>query len=101
MFADDIVICSEIRENMGGGGATKALKGRGLKVSCSKTKKHLCVCESVSPKWNEWMTLQGVEKKMMGYFKYQGSSVQSNTVRIREARSECMYVGTTGEKGKA
>lgn len=62
MFADDIVICRETMENMGGkGGATKAVRGRRIS-NCSKTKKKkknmcrcVCVSEWVNDSQAEWM----------------------------------------------
>ncbi|KAK3574373.1 hypothetical protein QTP86_006145 [Hemibagrus guttatus] len=76
MFADDIVICSESREQVEENLERWrfALERRGMKVSRSKTE-YMCV--------NEWegsgtVRLQGEEVKKVQEFKYLGSTVQSN-----------------------
>ncbi|XP_051793650.1 uncharacterized protein LOC127530564 [Acanthochromis polyacanthus] len=76
MFGDDIVICSESREQV----EEKleawrfALERRGMKVSRSKTE-YLCVNER-DPSGR--VRLQGEEIKKVEDFKYLGSTVQSN-----------------------
>ena len=76
MFADDIVICSENREQVD----EKlerwrfALERRGMKVSRSKTE-YMCVNER-DPSGR--VRLQGEEIKKVEDFKYLGSTVQSN-----------------------
>ncbi|KAK3550772.1 hypothetical protein QTP70_004610 [Hemibagrus guttatus] len=76
MFADDIVICSESREQ-----AEEnlerwrfALERRGMKVSRSKTE-YMCVNEREG---SGTIKLQGGEVKKVQEFKYLGSTVQSN-----------------------
>ncbi|KAK3518565.1 hypothetical protein QTP70_002544, partial [Hemibagrus guttatus] len=84
MFADDIVICSESREqveeNLERWGF--ALERRGMKVSRSKTE-YMCVNEREG---SGTVRLQGEEVKKVQEFKYLGSTVQSN--------------GECGERGK-
>ncbi|KAK3525856.1 hypothetical protein QTP70_010934 [Hemibagrus guttatus] len=76
MFADDIVICSESREQV----QEKlerwrfALERRGMKVSRSKTE-YMCVNEREG---SGTVRLQGEEVKKVQEFKYLGSTVQSN-----------------------
>ncbi|KAK2887924.1 hypothetical protein Q8A73_019372 [Channa argus] len=76
MFADDIVICSESREqveeNLERWGS--ALENRGMKLSRSKTE-YMCVNERDS---GGMVRLQGAEVKKVQDFKYLGSTVQSN-----------------------
>ncbi|KAK3505891.1 hypothetical protein QTP70_019450 [Hemibagrus guttatus] len=76
MFADDIVICSESREqveeNLERWGV--ALERRGMKVSRSKTE-YMCVNEREG---SGTVRLQGEEVKKVQEFKYLGSTVQSN-----------------------
>ncbi|KAK3523846.1 hypothetical protein QTP70_010460 [Hemibagrus guttatus] len=76
MFADDIVICSECREqveeNLERG--RFALERRGMKVSRSKTE-YMCVNEREG---SGTVRLQGEEVKKVQEFKYLGSTVQSN-----------------------
>ncbi|KAK3524928.1 hypothetical protein QTP86_011499 [Hemibagrus guttatus] len=84
MFADDIVICSESREQVEESLERWrfALERRGMKVSRSKTE-YMCV--------NEWegsgtVRLQGEEVKKVQEFKYLGSTVQSNGECGKEAK---------------
>ncbi|KAK3506359.1 hypothetical protein QTP70_011304 [Hemibagrus guttatus] len=76
MFPDDIVICSESREQV----EEKlerwrfALERRGMKVSRSKTD-YMCVNEREG---SGTVRLQGEEVKKVQEFKYLGSTVQSN-----------------------
>ncbi|KAK3524918.1 hypothetical protein QTP86_011509 [Hemibagrus guttatus] len=76
MFADDIVICSESREqveeNLERWRFT--LERRGMKVSRSKTE-YMCVNEREG---SGTVRLQGEEVKKVQEFKYLGSTVQSN-----------------------
>ncbi|KAK3522776.1 hypothetical protein QTP86_034275, partial [Hemibagrus guttatus] len=76
MFADDIVICSESREQMEQNLERWrfALERRGMKVSRSKTE-YMCVNEREG---SGTVRLQGEEVKKVQEFKYLGSTVQSN-----------------------
>ncbi|WP_139267332.1 reverse transcriptase domain-containing protein, partial [Escherichia coli] len=76
MFADDIVICSESREQVEENLERWrfALERRGMKLSRSKTE-YMCVNERDS---SRTVRLQGVEVKKVEDFKYLGSTVQSN-----------------------
>ncbi|KAK3560412.1 hypothetical protein QTP86_008467 [Hemibagrus guttatus] len=76
MFADDIVICSESREQVEENLErwTFALERRRMKVSCSKTE-YMCVNEREG---SGTVRLQGEEVKKVQEFKYLGSTVQSN-----------------------
>ncbi|KAK3522456.1 hypothetical protein QTP86_011802 [Hemibagrus guttatus] len=76
MFADDIVICSESREQVEEylERWRFALERRGMKVSHSKTE-YICVNEREG---SGTVRLQGEEVKKVQEFKYLGSTVQSN-----------------------
>ncbi|KAK3543468.1 hypothetical protein QTP70_022062, partial [Hemibagrus guttatus] len=76
MFADDIVICSESREQVEENLERWrfALERRGMKVSGSKTE-YMCVNEREG---SGTLRLQGEEVKKVQEFKYLGSTVQSN-----------------------
>ncbi|KAK3557740.1 hypothetical protein QTP86_000310 [Hemibagrus guttatus] len=76
MFADDIVICSESREQVEENLERWrfALERRGMKVSRSKTE-YMCVNEREG---SGTVRLQGEEVKKVEEFKYLGSAVQSN-----------------------
>ncbi|KAK3574370.1 hypothetical protein QTP86_005791 [Hemibagrus guttatus] len=76
MFADDIVICSESREQVEENLERWrfALERRGMKVSRSKTE-YMCVNETEG---SGTVRLQGEEVKKVQEFKYLGSTVQSN-----------------------
>ncbi|KAK3528964.1 hypothetical protein QTP70_014145 [Hemibagrus guttatus] len=76
MFADDIVICSESREQVEENleRCRFALDRRGMKVSRSKTE-YMCVNEREG---SATVRLQGEEVKKVQEFKYLGSTVQSN-----------------------
>ncbi|KAK3524746.1 hypothetical protein QTP86_002194 [Hemibagrus guttatus] len=76
MFADDIVICSESREQVEENLERWrfALERRGMKVSRSKTE-YMCVNEREA---SGTVRLQGEEVKKVEEFKYLGSTVQSN-----------------------
>ncbi|KAK3517527.1 hypothetical protein QTP70_012602 [Hemibagrus guttatus] len=76
MFADDIVICSEIREQVEENLERWrfALERRGMKVSRSKTE-YMCVNEREG---SGTVRLQDEEVKKVQEFKYLGSTVQSN-----------------------
>ncbi|MCJ8738182.1 hypothetical protein PDJAM_G00032480 [Pangasius djambal] len=76
MFADDIVICSESREQVEEylERWRFALERRGMKVSHSKTE-YMCVNEMEG---SGTVRLQGEEVKKVQEFKYLGSTVQSN-----------------------
>ncbi|KAK3524445.1 hypothetical protein QTP70_029322 [Hemibagrus guttatus] len=76
MFADDIVICSESREQVEENLERWrfALERRGMKVSRSKTE-YMCVNKREG---SVTVRLQGEEVKKVQEFKYLGSTVQSN-----------------------
>ncbi|KAK3565723.1 hypothetical protein QTP86_014200 [Hemibagrus guttatus] len=76
MFADDIVICSESREQVEENLERWrfALERRGMKVSRSKTE-YMCVNEREG---SGTVRLQGEEVKKVQKFKYLASTVQSN-----------------------
>ncbi|KAK3561878.1 hypothetical protein QTP86_017458 [Hemibagrus guttatus] len=76
MFADDIVICNESREQVEENLERWrfALERRGMKVSRSKTE-YMCVNEREG---SGTVRLQGEEVKKVQEFKYLGSTVQSN-----------------------
>ncbi|KAK3510392.1 hypothetical protein QTP70_005867 [Hemibagrus guttatus] len=76
MFADDIVICSESREQVEENLERWrfALERREMKVSRSKTE-YMCVNEKEG---SGTVRLQGEEVKKIQEFKYLGSTVQSN-----------------------
>ncbi|KAK3566996.1 hypothetical protein QTP86_008531 [Hemibagrus guttatus] len=76
MFADDIVICSESREQVEENLERWrfVLERRGMKVSGSKTE-YMCVNEREG---SGTVRLQGEEVKKVQEFKYLGSTVQSN-----------------------
>ncbi|KAK3572907.1 hypothetical protein QTP86_010579 [Hemibagrus guttatus] len=76
MFADDIVICSESREQLEENLERWrfALERRGMKVSRSKTE-YMCVNEREG---SGTVRLQGEDVKKVQEFKYLGSTVQSN-----------------------
>ncbi|KAK3546774.1 hypothetical protein QTP86_001526 [Hemibagrus guttatus] len=86
MFADNIVICSESREQVEENLERWrfALERRGMKVSGSKTE-YMCVNEREG---SGTVRLQGEEVKKVQEFKYLGSTVQSN--------GECGKEGTGG-----
>ncbi|KAK3507789.1 hypothetical protein QTP70_000372 [Hemibagrus guttatus] len=76
MFADDIVICSESREQVEESLERWrfALERRGMKFTHSKTE-YMCVNEREG---SGTVRLQGEEVKKVQEFKYLGSTVQSN-----------------------
>ncbi|KAK3565400.1 hypothetical protein QTP86_007943 [Hemibagrus guttatus] len=76
MFADDIVICSESREQVEENLERWrfALERRGMKASRSKAE-YMCVNEREG---SRTVRLQGEEVKKVQEFKYLGSTVQSN-----------------------
>ncbi|KAK3523772.1 hypothetical protein QTP70_010062, partial [Hemibagrus guttatus] len=76
MFADDSVICSESREQVGENLEMWrfALERRGMKVSRSKTE-YMCVNKREG---SGTVRLRGEEVKKVQEFKYLGSTVQSN-----------------------
>ncbi|KAK3534394.1 hypothetical protein QTP86_014422 [Hemibagrus guttatus] len=84
MFADDIVICSESREQVEENQERWrfALERRGMKVSRSKTE-YMCVNEREG---SETVRLQGEEVKKVQEFKYLGSTVQSNGECVKEVK---------------
>ncbi|KAK3507028.1 hypothetical protein QTP70_000550 [Hemibagrus guttatus] len=84
MFADDIVICSESREQVEENLERWrfALERRGMKVSRSKTE-YMCVNEREG---SGTVRLQGEEVKKVQEFKYLGSTVQSNGESGKEVK---------------
>ncbi|KAK3534886.1 hypothetical protein QTP70_000908, partial [Hemibagrus guttatus] len=74
MFADDIMICSESREQVEENLERWRFERRGMKVSGSKTE-YMCVNEREG---SGTVRLQGEEVKKVQEFKYLGSTVQSN-----------------------
>ena len=83
MFADDIVLCSESREEVENSLEKwrHALETRGMKVSRSKTQ-YMVVNEKIDGQVN----LQGIEIEKVEEFKYLGSTVQSNGECSREVK---------------
>ncbi|KAK3553162.1 hypothetical protein QTP86_031739, partial [Hemibagrus guttatus] len=90
MFADDIVICSESREQMEENLERWrfALERRGMKVSRSKTE-YMCVNEREG---SGTVRLQGEEVKKVQEFKYLGSTVQSNGECGKEVKKRVQAV---------
>ncbi|KAK3525230.1 hypothetical protein QTP86_024951 [Hemibagrus guttatus] len=82
MFADDIVICSESREQVEESLERFALERRGMKVSRSKTE-YMCVNKREG---SGTVRLQGEEVKKVQEFKYLGSTVQSNGESGKEVK---------------
>ncbi|KAK3539590.1 hypothetical protein QTP70_010259 [Hemibagrus guttatus] len=84
MFADDIVICSESREQVEENleRCRFALERRGMKISRTKTE-YMCVNEREG---SGTVRLQGEEVKKVQEFKYLGSTVQSNGVCGKEVK---------------
>ncbi|KAK3510573.1 hypothetical protein QTP70_010657 [Hemibagrus guttatus] len=84
MFADDIVICSESREQVEENLERWrfALERRGMKVSRSKTE-YMCANEREG---SGTVRLQGEEVKKVQEFKYLGSTVQSNGECAKEVK---------------
>ena len=76
MFADDIVICSESKEQVEDKLASwrYACERRGIKVNRRKAE-YMCVNER---KINGTMRMQGEEVAEVEAFKYVGSAVHSN-----------------------
>ncbi|KAK3574515.1 hypothetical protein QTP86_008562 [Hemibagrus guttatus] len=93
MFADDIVICSESREQVEENLERWrfALERRGMKVSRSKTE-YMCVNEREG---SGTVRLQGEEVKKVQEFKYLGSTVQSNGECGKEVKKR-VQVGWNG-----
>ncbi|KAK3533410.1 hypothetical protein QTP70_019490, partial [Hemibagrus guttatus] len=86
MFADDIVICSESREQVEENLERWrfAPERRGMKVSRSKTE-YMCVNEREG---SGTVRLQGEEVKKVQEFKYLGSTVQSNGECGKEVKKQ-------------
>ncbi|KAK3569297.1 hypothetical protein QTP86_026554 [Hemibagrus guttatus] len=102
MFADDIVICSESREQVEENleRLRFALERRGMKVSRSKTE-YMCVNEREG---SGTVRLQGEEVKKVQEFKYLGSTVQSNGECGKEeniSENQGEGVQDSGETGHA
>ncbi|KAK2896145.1 hypothetical protein Q8A73_015633 [Channa argus] len=93
MFADNIVICSESREQVEENLERwrSALENRGMKLSRSKTE-YMCVNER-DP--GGMVRLQGAEVKKVQDFKYLGSTVQSNGECGKEVKRR-VQVGWNG-----
>ncbi|KAK3548225.1 hypothetical protein QTP70_005145 [Hemibagrus guttatus] len=96
MFADDIVICSESREQVEENLERWrfVLERRGMKVSRSKTE-YMCVNEREG---SGTVRLQGEEVKKVQEFKYLGSTVQSNGECGKEVKKRVQQVGMGGER---
>ncbi|KAK3549335.1 hypothetical protein QTP70_034565 [Hemibagrus guttatus] len=90
MFADDIVICSESREQVEENLERWrfALERRGMKVSHSKTE-YMCVNEKEG---SGTVRLQGEEVKKVQEFKYLGSTVQTNGECGKELKKMTLMV---------
>ncbi|KAK3518842.1 hypothetical protein QTP70_014991, partial [Hemibagrus guttatus] len=90
MFAEDIVICSESREQVEVNLERWrfALERRGMKVSRSKTE-YMCVNEREG---SGTVRLQGEEVKKVLEFKYLGSTVQSNGECGKEVKKRVQAV---------
>ncbi|MCJ8745636.1 hypothetical protein PDJAM_G00132350 [Pangasius djambal] len=86
MFVNDIVICSESREQVEENLERWrfALERRGMKVSRSKTE-YMCVNEREG---SGTVRLQGEEVKKVQEFKYLGSTVQSNGECGKEVKKQ-------------
>ncbi|KAK3545034.1 hypothetical protein QTP86_033232 [Hemibagrus guttatus] len=102
MFADDIVICSESREQVEENLERWrfSLERRGMKVSRSKTE-YMCVNEREG---SGTVRLQGEEVKKVQEFKYLGSTVQSNGECGKEeniSKNQGEGVQDSGETGHA
>ncbi|KAI5623886.1 hypothetical protein C0J50_16567 [Silurus asotus] len=84
MFADDIVICCESREQVEKSLERwrYALERRGMKLSRSKTE-YMCVNEREG---SGVVRLQGEELQKVEEFRYLGSTVQSNGECVREVK---------------
>ncbi|KAK3562532.1 hypothetical protein QTP86_000661 [Hemibagrus guttatus] len=98
MFADDIVICSESREQVEENLERWrfALERRGMKVSRSKTE-YMCVNEREG---SGTVRLQGEEVKKVQEFKYLGSTVQSNGECGKEVKKR-VQAGWNGQGSRA
>ncbi|KAK3526893.1 hypothetical protein QTP86_003596 [Hemibagrus guttatus] len=97
MFADDIVICSESREQVEENLERWrfALERRGMKVSRSKTE-YMCVNKREG---SGTVRLQGEEVKKVQEFKYLGSTVQSNGECGKEVKKRVQAVTRFHIKG--
>ncbi|KAK3530003.1 hypothetical protein QTP86_009393 [Hemibagrus guttatus] len=94
MFADDIVICSESREQVEENLERWRfeLERRRMKVSRSKTE-YMCVNEREG---SGTVRLQGEEVKKVQEFKYLGSTVQSNGECGKEVKKYIMVAHLSG-----
>ena len=86
MFADDIVICSESKEQVEEKRESwrYALERRGMKVNRRKTE-YMCVNERQDT-GSGTVKMQGKEVAKVDDFKYLGSTVQSNGECGREVK---------------
>ncbi|KAK3564429.1 hypothetical protein QTP86_020366 [Hemibagrus guttatus] len=98
MFADDIVICSESREQVEENLERWrfVLERSGMKVSRSKTE-YMCVNEREG---SGTVRLQGEEVKKVQEFKYLGSTVQSNGECGKEVKKRVQTPNSTMAKTK-
>ncbi|MCJ8736312.1 hypothetical protein PDJAM_G00258120 [Pangasius djambal] len=102
MFENDIVICSESREQVEENLERWkfALERRGMKVNRSKTE-YMCMNEREG---SGTVRLQGEEVKKVQEFKYLGSTVQSNGECGKEVKKRVqagtLNVGTMTGKGR-
>ena len=96
LFADDIVICEETREEVEQRLESwkYALKRRGMKVSRSKTK-YLCINGGND---NETVKMEDTKVPRVKEFKYLGSMVQESGSCEKEVKREYLQDGTDGEK---
>ena len=95
MFADDIMIRSENREQVEDilERWRYALERRGMRVCCRETE-YICVKER-DP--SGAVRLQGAEMKKVEDFKYLGSTVQNIGECGKEVKNMCKQVGMGGE----
>ena len=85
LFADDIVICEETREEVERRLECwrYALKRRGMRVSRSKTKYHLCINGGND---NETVKMEDTKVPKVKEFKYLGSTVPESVSCEREIK---------------
>ena len=84
LFADDIVICEETREEveLSLESWRYALKRRGMKISRSKTK-YLCINGGND---NKTVKMEDTKVPRVKEFKYLGSTVQERDSCVREVK---------------
>ena len=96
LFADDIVICEETKEEVEWRIECwrYALERRGMKVSRSKTE-YLCVNGEND---KETVKMEDTKVPRVTDFKYFGSMVQESGSCEKKVKKECRQDGTDGEK---